>query len=97
MTAACFAEMGNQVLCIDVDVDKIAALNRGEIPIHEPGLDSMVRSNADAGRLKFSADCSGRRRARRESSSSQSEHLPRTMVRQIYATCSRSRGRLRNT
>jgi UDPglucose 6-dehydrogenase len=48
--------MGNEVLCVDVDVDKIAALNRGEIPIHEPGLDSMVRSNIEAGRLRFSTD-----------------------------------------
>ncbi len=48
--------MGNQVLCIDVDVDKVAALNRGEIPIHEPGLESMVASNAAAGRLRFSSD-----------------------------------------
>jgi UDPglucose 6-dehydrogenase len=48
--------MGNQVLCIDVDVDKVAALNRGEIPIHEPGLESMVANNAAAGRLRFSSD-----------------------------------------
>jgi UDPglucose 6-dehydrogenase len=56
VTGTCFAEMGNEVLCVDVDVDKIAALNRGEIPIHEPGLDSMVRSNMQAGRLRFSTD-----------------------------------------
>jgi UDPglucose 6-dehydrogenase len=48
--------MGNEVLCVDIDVNKIAALNRGEIPIHEPGLDSMVRSNIEAGRLRFSTD-----------------------------------------
>ena len=56
VTGACFAEMGNEVLCIDVDVAKVTALNRGEIPIHEPGLESIVRSNADAGRLRFSSD-----------------------------------------
>lgn len=56
VTGACFAEMGNQVLCIDIDADKIAALKRGEIPIHEPGLDSMVRGNIEAGRLHFSND-----------------------------------------
>ncbi len=56
VTGTCFAEMGNQVLCVDVDVDKIGALKRGEIPIHEPGLDSMVRGNIDAGRLRFSND-----------------------------------------
>jgi UDPglucose 6-dehydrogenase len=48
--------MGNHVLCIDVDKDKIAALNRGEVPIHEPGLEPMVRSNTQAGRLRFSTD-----------------------------------------
>jgi UDPglucose 6-dehydrogenase len=56
VTGTCFAEMGNQVLCVDIDVDKVAALRRGEIPIHEPGLESMVRSNVDAGRLRFSSD-----------------------------------------
>jgi UDPglucose 6-dehydrogenase len=56
VTGTCFAEMGNQVLCIDVDAEKIAALRRGEIPIHEPGLESMVRSNTKAGRLAFDTD-----------------------------------------
>jgi UDPglucose 6-dehydrogenase len=56
VTGTCFAEMGNHVLCIDVDADKVAALQRGEIPIHEPGLESMVRSNSKAGRLRFSTD-----------------------------------------
>jgi len=56
VTGTCFAEMGNQVLCIDVDADKIAALRRGEIPIHEPGLESMVRNNVKAGRLTFDTD-----------------------------------------
>jgi UDPglucose 6-dehydrogenase len=56
VTGTCFAEMGNEVLCVDIDAYKIAALNRGEIPIHEPGLDSMVRNNIEAGRLRFSTD-----------------------------------------
>ena len=56
VTGTCFAEMGNHVLCIDVDADKIAALERGEVPIHEPGLEPMVRSNMRAGRLRFSTD-----------------------------------------
>ncbi|HET6471292.1 MAG TPA: UDP-glucose/GDP-mannose dehydrogenase family protein [Pseudomonadales bacterium] len=56
VTGTCFAEMGNHVLCIDVDADKIAALERGEVPIHEPGLEPMVRSNVGAGRLRFSTD-----------------------------------------
>ncbi len=56
VTGTCFAEMGNHVLCVDVDADKIAALDRGTVPIHEPGLEPMVRANAAAGRLRFSTD-----------------------------------------
>ena len=46
VTGACLADMGNDVLCLDVDEGKIARLNRGEIPIFEPGLESIVKSNA---------------------------------------------------
>jgi UDPglucose 6-dehydrogenase len=56
VTGACFAEMGNDVLCIDTDADKIARLRNGEIPIHEPGLSEMVQRNVDGGRLHFSTD-----------------------------------------
>ena len=56
VTGACFAEMGNRVLCVDVDEDKIAALNDGRVPIHEPGLPALVAGNRTAGRLTFSAD-----------------------------------------
>jgi len=54
VSGACFADVGNTVLCLDVNEDKIAMLKNGEIPIHEPGLDSMVARNATAGRLLFS-------------------------------------------
>ena len=54
VSGACFADVGNNVLCVDINASKIEMLNRGEIPIHEPGLDSMVTSNAGAGRLRFS-------------------------------------------
>ncbi|GAB2860643.1 UDP-glucose/GDP-mannose dehydrogenase family protein [Pseudoduganella ginsengisoli] len=54
MSGACFADVGNNVLCLDVDERKINMLNNGEIPIHEPGLEGMVVRNAEAGRLKFS-------------------------------------------
>ena len=56
VTGTCFAEMGNSVVCVDVDRDKIDALRRGEIPIFEPGLESMVVSNAASGRLRFTTD-----------------------------------------
>jgi UDPglucose 6-dehydrogenase len=54
VSGACFADVGNTVLCLDVDARKIDMLNDGRIPIHEPGLDSLVTRNADAGRLLFS-------------------------------------------
>jgi UDPglucose 6-dehydrogenase len=56
VTGACLAEVGNDVLCVDVDARKIAILNDGGVPIHEPGLEPMVRRNAAAGRLRFSTD-----------------------------------------
>ena len=56
VSGACLAELGNEVLCVDVDEAKIAQLKRGEIPIYEPGLEPLVRRNADAGRLHFTTD-----------------------------------------
>ncbi len=56
VTGTCFAEMGNDVLCVDVDADKVSALKAGRIPIFEPGLEQMVASNSTAGRLQFSTD-----------------------------------------
>ena len=56
VTGACLAEVGNNVLCIDVDPAKIAVLNSGGIPIFEPGLEDLVRKNREAGRLSFSTD-----------------------------------------
>jgi len=54
VSGACFADVGNTVLCLDVNDEKIAMLKNGVIPIHEPGLDQMVERNAAAGRLLFS-------------------------------------------
>ncbi|MDZ7653218.1 MAG: UDP-glucose/GDP-mannose dehydrogenase family protein [Burkholderiaceae bacterium] len=54
VTGACLADVGNDVLCIDNDAAKIERLKRGEIPIHEPGLDHVVVRNVAAGRLSFS-------------------------------------------
>ena len=56
VTGACLAEMGNHVLCMDVDARKIEMLKRGEVPIHEPGLDVLIQRNAAAGRLQFTTD-----------------------------------------
>jgi UDPglucose 6-dehydrogenase len=56
VTGACMAEMGNHVVCVDVDEDKIARLNKGDIPIYEPGLDTYVERNVEAGRLEFTTD-----------------------------------------
>ena len=56
VSAACLAEMGNSVACVDVDAARVAGLNQGEIPIHEPGLSELVLRNAAAGRLHFTTD-----------------------------------------
>ena len=53
VTGSCLADVGMDVTCVDVDAKKIANLERGVIPIHEPGLDELVRSNHKAGRLRF--------------------------------------------
>lgn len=56
VAGTCFAESGNDVVCVDIDVDKIALLNQGRVPIYEPGLEEMVRRNAAEQRLSFSTD-----------------------------------------
>jgi UDPglucose 6-dehydrogenase len=56
VTAACLSEMGNSVVCLDVDEARVEGLRAGRIPIHEPGLDPLVARNAAAGRLLFTTD-----------------------------------------
>jgi UDPglucose 6-dehydrogenase len=56
VTGACLADAGNHVICIDVDAAKIERLKAGEVPIHEPGLEALIRRNAEAGRLEFTTD-----------------------------------------
>jgi UDPglucose 6-dehydrogenase len=56
VAGAGFADFGNDVACVDVDAKKIAMLERGEVPIYEPGLDALIASNVRAGRLTFSTD-----------------------------------------
>jgi UDPglucose 6-dehydrogenase len=58
VSGACFSNFGHHVVCVDKDKDKIARLNRGEIPIFEPGLDALVANNVKAGRLTFTTDLS---------------------------------------
>src|SRR5215831_11449234 len=58
VSGACFADFGHQVTCVDRDAEKIAALERGEIPIFEPGLDTLVATNVKARRLDFTTDLS---------------------------------------
>lgn len=56
VTGTCLADVGNDVLCVDIDQRKTDMLNNGQIPIYEPGLEPMVKENADSGRLKFTSD-----------------------------------------
>jgi len=56
VTGACLADVGNDVVCVDIDERKVATLRSGGIPIHEPGLEGLVRANVEAGRLRFTSD-----------------------------------------
>lgn len=56
VTGICLAEVGNEVVCVDIDQEKIDRLNQGIVPIYEPGLDAMVKENMATGRVKFTTD-----------------------------------------
>ncbi len=56
VSGVCFSDFGHDVICVDKNPDKIAMLERGEVPIFEPGLDALIQKNVEAGRLSFSTD-----------------------------------------
>lgn len=56
VTGTCLAEVGNNVVCVDIDQTKIDGLNQGDVPIYEPGLEDMIHANHGAGRLRFTTD-----------------------------------------
>ena len=56
VAGACFAESGNDVVCVDINEEKIHQLRRGEVPIFEPGLSELIKHNAAGGRLSFTTD-----------------------------------------
>ena len=56
VSGTCFAELGIDVTCVDVDREKIAKITRGEMPIYEPGLEELVKKNVEEGRLHFTTD-----------------------------------------
>lgn len=59
VAGTCFAETGNDVICVDIDEPKISRLQAGEVPIYEPGLEELVRRNLEEGRLSFTTDLAG--------------------------------------
>jgi UDPglucose 6-dehydrogenase len=56
VTGACLADVGNHIVCVDIDARRIERLQQGDVPIHEPGLDAILRRNLAAGRLEFTTD-----------------------------------------
>ncbi|MDA0900766.1 MAG: UDP-glucose 6-dehydrogenase, partial [Proteobacteria bacterium] len=56
VSGVCFSDFGHEVICVDKTHEKIAKLNKGEVPIYEPGLEDLMARNVEAGRLSFTTD-----------------------------------------
>ena len=56
VTGACFAEVGNDVLCMDIDSSRIEEISKGHLPLFEPGLEALIRKNTASGKLHFTSD-----------------------------------------
>ena len=56
VSGTCFAESGNEVICVDINRERVAQLQAGKVPIYEPGLEELVRRNVKEGRLSFTTD-----------------------------------------
>lgn len=56
VSGVCFSDFGHEIVCVDKDVSKIERLERGEVPIYEPGLEALLEKNVKAGRLTFTTD-----------------------------------------
>ena len=93
VAGACLAENGNDVICVDKDPAKIRALQRGRIPIYEPGLEEMVRRNRAEKRLTFTTALDAASATPRSSSSRWARRPART-ARPTCSTCSAWRARL---
>ena len=75
VAGTCFAESGNEVVCVDIDAKKIELLNSGKVPIYEPGLQEMVRRNAEEQRLSIPTDDDPSRTARLRATRQEREAL----------------------
>ena len=94
VSGACFSDFGHDVVCVDKDAAKIDALERGVMPIFEPGLDQLVARNVAAGRLTFTTDLAARGRAApRRSSSRSARRRAAATAMPISATSSPPRAR----
>ena len=86
VTGTCLADVGHQVVCVDIDQAKVDGLNQGIIPIYEPGLEPMVKANHAASRLAFTTDAAARSATARSCSSPSARRRTRMAV-PICSTC----------